>query len=161
LQGSTGATGDIGATGSTGATGDIGATGATGVIPSDASFTTISTTGEASFGIPVETKATPSIVSNALSLNLTTATFFVFSVNQNVTITFQTPPTSPKVFSFTTQTLANGTPYVVTWPASVRWVGGVTPTITSTNGRSDIFTFVTHDGGLKWFGFVRGQNFLS
>lgn len=162
LNGSTGATG-AGATGSTGATGagGAGATGATGVVPDNASFTTMTITGEAALGIPVETKATPSISSNAISLNLTTATLFVVALNQIVTFTFANPPLSPKVFSFTLQLTANGTSYAVTWPTSVRWGGGVNPTITSVNGRSDIFTFVTHDGGTKWFGFIRGQNFLT
>jgi hypothetical protein len=118
-------------------------------------------TGEASLGIPVETKASQSIVSNAVSLNLTTATFFVVDLDQNVTFTFANSPLSPKVFSFTLQLNANGTSYTTTWPASVRWPGGVAPIITSVNGRSDIFTFVTHDGGTKWFGFISGQNFLS
>lgn len=139
----------------------IGATGATGVIPSNANFTTMTITGEAALGIPVETKSTPSISSNAILLNLTTATFFVVTLNQNVTIEFSNTPSSPKVFSFTLQLNANGTSYTTTWPASVRWAGGVAPIITSVNGRSDIFTFVTHDGGSKWFGFISGQNFLS
>ena len=71
--GATGATGSQGATGlgSTGATGEIGqtgSTGATGVVSSTPSFTTISVSGEAAFGIPVQTKSSPSIAANALSM---------------------------------------------------------------------------------------------
>ena len=160
--GSTGVTGSTGATGigATGATG-VGATGATGVVPNNASFTTMTIIGEAALGIPVETKTSPTIVSNAVSLNLNVATFFVVSFNQNATFTFANSPLSPKVFSFTLQLNANGTSYTPTWPTSVRWGGGVAPVITSVNGRSDIFTFVTHDGGSKWFGFISGQNFVT
>jgi hypothetical protein len=118
-------------------------------------------TGEAALGIPVETKATPPIASNSISLNLTTATLFVVAINQNVTFTFANPPSSPKAFSFTVQLTANGTSYTVNWPTSVRWAGGIAPIITAVNGKSDIFTFVTHDGGTKWFGFISGQNFLT
>jgi len=49
--------------------------------------------------------------------------------------------------------------YAVTWPASVKWAGGTSPTITSTNEKIDTFTFMTHDGGVTWFGFISGQNF--
>jgi hypothetical protein len=166
--GATGATGVQGATGpqgtpggATGASGATGATGATGVVPDNASFTTMTITGEAALGIPVETKQSPSIVSNEVSFDLTTATFFVVYLDQDVTIAFENSPSSPKVFSFTLQIDANGTPYIITWPASVRWAGGVDPVITSANGKSDIFEFVTHDGGAKWFGFISGQNFLN
>jgi hypothetical protein len=152
--GETGATG-IGATGATGA----GATGATGVIPTNASFTTTSVSGEALFGLPVETKASPTISGGSLLLNLSAATYFTVAINNASTITFSNPPASPKVFSFTLQTTGNGTAYTTNFPASVKWAGGLIPTITPTNGKIDIFTFVTHDGGTTWFGFISGQNF--
>jgi hypothetical protein len=47
----------------------------------------------------------------------------------------------------------------VTWGASVKWAGGTAPTLTSTNTKVDIFTFVTWDAGTTWYGFVSGQNF--
>ena len=140
--------------------GPIGATGpqgATGVIPSSVSTLTI--TGEARFGIPVETKATPAITAASLTLNLSTATLFYVTLNAATSVIFSNPPASPKVFSFTLQFLANGTPYSVTWPASVRWSGGMQPNITTTNGKIDTFTFMTHDGGANWFGIVNGQNY--
>jgi hypothetical protein len=159
ITGDTGATGATGTQGATGATGLTGATGATGVVPTNASFTTITTSGEAGFGIPVETKATPAISAGTLTLNLSTATFFYVTLNAITSVVFSTPPASPKVFSFTLQFVANGTAYAVTWPASVRWSGGIVPVITITNNKIDTFTFVTHDGGTNWFAFVSGQNF--
>ena len=158
--GATGATG-IGSQGSTGATGVgiQGATGATGVIPTNATFTTTSVSGEALFGLPVETKATPAIASGVLTLALNTATFFVSTINANSTIVFSNPPSSPKVFSFTFQTTGNGTAYTTNWPASLKWPDGFAPTITSASGKIDIFTFITHDGGASWLGFISGQNF--
>jgi hypothetical protein len=39
------------------------------------------------------------------------------------------------------------------------WPGGTAPTLTSTNGKEDIFSFVTIDGGTTWFAFNGGQNF--
>lgn len=159
-NGATGPTGASGATGSTGVQGSTGATGpqgATGTVPS--SFSTITVTGEAAFGLPVETKATPTISGGTLTLNLSTATFFYVTLNAITSVVFSSPPASPKVFSFTLQFVANGTAYAVTWPASVRWGGAGAPTITTTNNKIDTFTFVTHDGGTNWFGFISGQNF--
>ena len=157
--GATGLTGSTGLLGSTGATGIIGPTGATGVVSSTPSFTTISVSGEAAFGIPVQTKSSPSIAANALSLNLASATLFSVTLNQNVTVTFSSPPASPKVFSFMLQFIADGTGYITTWPASVKLPSATPPTITTTNGKIDTFTFITHDGGTNWFGIVNGQNY--
>lgn len=159
-SGATGSTGPAGASGlqgSTGASGIAGATGATGAVPSTLSTLTI--TGEAGFGIPVETKATPTISGGSLTLNLATATFFYVTLNSNTSVTFSNPPASPKVFSFTLQFQADGTARTVTWPVTVRWQDGIAPTITSTNNKVDTFTFLTHNGGSNWFGFISGQNF--
>jgi len=156
IAGATGATG-IGSTGPQGPTGPQGATGATGTVPSTVSNFTI--TGEARFGIPVETKSTPSISGGILNLNISSATLFYISLNANASIVFINPPSSPKVFTFTVQFVANGNSYIVSWPPSVKWSNGTTPSITSTNGKIDTFSFLTHDGGANWFGFVSGQNF--
>ena len=146
-----------GATGLQGSTGATGLTGATGVVPS--SFSTLTVTGEAQFGIPVETKATPVISAGALTLDLSSATLFSVSLNAAITtFTFSNAPTSPKAASFTLQFIADGTARAVAWPASIKWVGGTVPTLTSTLNKIDTFTFLTHNGGVTWFGFVSGQN---
>jgi len=41
----------------------------------------------------------------------------------------------------------------------VYWPGGVVPTMTSTSGRTDIYSFMTFDGGATLYGVVNGQNF--
>lgn len=127
----------------------------TGLLP----LTGGTITGEVLFGIPAETKATPAISAGALTLNLSTATLFYVSLNGPITtFTFSNPPASPKSFSFTLQFVADGTARAVTWPTAVKWPGGTNPTLTSTANKVDTFTFVTHDGGTTWFGFVSGQN---
>jgi len=160
-QGATGDSGSTGATGLQGATGPsggaTGATGATGVIPS--SVATFTITGEANFGIPCETKVSPSISGGNLDINLQSGTLFYVSKNADANISFLNPPTSPKVFSFKLQTIADGTAYTFTWPASVRWAGGSPPTLTTTNNKIDTMEFLTHDGGVNWFGYVIGLNF--
>ena len=117
-------------------------------------------TGEVLFGIPAETKATPTISAGALTLDLSTATLFYVSLNANVTtLTFSNPPTSPKVYSFTLQFVADGTLRAVAWPSSVKWGSAGQPSLTSTSGKIDTFTFLTHDGGVNYFGFISGQSF--
>ena len=147
----------IGATGAVGATG-VGATGASGVLINPVS--TITVTNEAIFGIPVETKATPSIASGVLTLNLSSATLFYVSLNQNIsTLTFSSVPVNPKVYSFTLQFVADGTSRTITWDSSVRWGSVGAPTPTSTLNKVDTYTFLTHDGGTNWFAFISGQAF--
>lgn len=116
-------------------------------------------TGEVLFGIPSETKSSTTISAGSLTLNLSSATLFYVSLNAAITsFAFSNPPASPRVSSFTLQFVADGTARAVTWPTSVKWAGGIAPTITSTLNKVDTFTFLTHDGGTTWFGFVSGQN---
>jgi hypothetical protein len=158
-QGATGSIGVTGATGSSGVNGATGATGATGTVPDNATFTTMTVTGEAALGIPVTTKAIPIISSGTLTLNLSTANLFYVTLNEITSVVFSNAPTSPKVFSFMLQFAANGNTYAVTWPVGVKWPNSTPPTITTTNGKIDTFTFITHDGGTNWFGIVNGQNY--
>ena len=41
----------------------------------------------------------------------------------------------------------------------VYWPGGVVPTVTATAAKTDIYSFMTFDGGSSLFGIVGGQNF--
>lgn len=48
--------------------------------------------------------------------------------------------------------LTNGGSQTQTWPVSVKWDGGVAPTLTAAG--VDILTFYTRDGGTTWRGFL-------
>lgn len=107
-----------------------------------------------------ETRTTPSISSGTLTLNLENGNVFGVSLNANITtLTIQNPSASGTACSFTLAFTADGTARTVAWGASVKWAGGVAPTLTSTNGKVDIFVFTTWDAGSNWYGFVAGQNF--
>ena len=41
----------------------------------------------------------------------------------------------------------------------VYWPGGVLPVVTPVAGRSDIYSFMTFDGGTSLYGVIGGQNF--
>jgi hypothetical protein len=105
-----------------------------------------------------ETLVQPSIASTT-SLDVSIGTVFKISLTTSITtLNFTNVPVSPKAFSFTLQVVADGTARTIAWPASVKWSANVAPTITSTNGKSDFFSFLTYDGGTTWYGFVGGQN---
>ena len=106
-----------------------------------------------------EAKVTPVITSNTLTLDLSAASLFYVTLDSPViTMVLQNVPSSPKVYSFTLQLMADGTPRAVNWPTSFRWSGGTAPLITTTLNKVDTFTFLTHDGGSNWFAFISNQD---
>ena len=107
-----------------------------------------------------ETVSSPTISAGTLVLNLETSNIFTVSLNAAITtLTISNPPASGSGGSFTLILTADGTARAVTWPASIKWAGGTAPTITSTSGKVDSFSFFTSDGGTTWQGYVGGQNF--
>jgi len=46
----------------------------------------------------------------------------------------------------------------VVWPNTIKWQGGIAPTLTATSQKQDVFSFICIDG-VNWLGFVVGQNF--
>lgn len=107
-----------------------------------------------------ETYTTPTISTNVLTLDLSTSNNFVVSLNANITtLTISNVPASGTASLFTLRFTADGTARAVTWPASITWVSGSAPTLTSTNNKRDDFIFTSIDGGTSWTGFVGGQGF--
>lgn len=101
------------------------------------------------------------IAAGTLTLNLSTGTHFEVPLNANInTLTISNVPNpADGVVAFTIAFTADGTPRTITWPASVKWPSGTAPTMTSTNTKIDIITFVSYDAGTSWLGFVGGQSF--
>lgn len=108
-----------------------------------------------------ETRTTPSSSSNTLTLDYSLSNVFRVATTENITtVTISNPPASGTCGSFTL-IVDYGGAHTITWPASVRWPAATAPTQTKVNGKTDVFTFVTTDGGTKWFGFAGGLNFTS
>jgi hypothetical protein len=105
-----------------------------------------------------EVSASASISSGTLTLDLSTAGVFYVSLNENITTLTISNAQSVGSSAFTIVFTADGTPRAVAWGASVLWPAGASPLLTSTNGKKDVFSFVTLDGGTNWYGFVGGQN---
>lgn len=107
-----------------------------------------------------ETRTAPTISAGALTLDCSQGSVFQVSLNANITtLTLSNPPASGFAYTMILQFMADGTARTVTWPAAVKWSGGFTPTMTSTNGKVDLFTLTTHDGGTNWYASTVGQNF--
>ena len=47
-----------------------------------------------------------------------------------------------------------GGAYTVTWPGSVKWPGGSTPTISTGNGAVDVVSMFTYDSGTTWYASI-------
>ena len=115
-------------------------------------------------GSVAESFSAPAIGGTVLTLDLGAATFFRTQMTSNITsFTLLNVPASPRVYSFTLQTVGDlGSPVrTITWlfnGVTVRWNDGYAPAITPTVNKIDTFTFVTYDGGVNWFGFISGQN---
>jgi hypothetical protein len=88
------------------------------------------------------------------TLDLSTANNFRRQFSGTSTITISNPPAS-NAFGFTF-TMVNAGGYSITWPASVDWVNGSAPILTSVG--TDVLSFFTFNGGTTYYGFVVGKN---
>jgi hypothetical protein len=89
------------------------------------------------------------------TLDLSTGNVFSDAPSANVTYVFSNPPASGTAYGFTLKVTPSAT-ITVTWPASVDWSGGITPTAPA-SGEADVFTFYTQDGGTTYYGFKAGD----
>ena len=107
-----------------------------------------------------EVSTAPTISTGTLTLNLEAGNVFDVALNAAITtLTITNPPASGRSGSFTLFFTADGTARSVAWGAAVKWAGGTPPTLTSTNGKKDVFVMTTLDAGTNWYAVVAGQNF--
>jgi len=105
--------------------------------------------------------SSPTISGGTLTLNLANGyVFYVSNTGSVTTLSFTNVPNiANEILTVVLFLVGNGTQQAWTWPASVRWAGGVAPTPTSTNGKIDQYCFQTLDGGAIWMGSIVGQNY--
>jgi hypothetical protein len=94
-------------------------------------------------------------VSATTTLDLANSNFFSAQVSGSVSWVFANPPTSTVAAGFILE-LTNGGGYTNTWPTAVKWPNGTVPTITTSG--TDVFTFITDDGGAIWRGVQSMQD---
>jgi hypothetical protein len=101
----------------------------------------------------------PAISAGTLTLNLANGNVFDVALNAAITtLTISNPPASNNAGSFVLVFTADGTARAVTWGASILWPAGTAPTLTSTNGKKDVFGFISLNSGTNFMGFIAGQN---
>lgn len=141
-SGATGPTGPQGTAGTAGSTGSTGPTGPTGP------------TGAGSSDTLEEVNPTDA----AETIDVNTANYWDITLGENiVTLTF-TPDGVLSTFTLIVRQDVSGNRAIV-WPLSVNWAGGIVPTLTVAPNSVDIFTFLTVDNGVNWFGVLSGNNF--
>ena len=107
-----------------------------------------------------ETYQSVSSSSNTTTINCETGNVFASTLSENTTFEFTNPPANNTAYGFSLKIVqdASASGYTVTWPTTIDWPSGNTPTLTSTANAIDQFVFYTHDGGSNWYGFTSGQN---
>lgn len=96
--------------------------------------------------------------SGSLTIDCTDGNVFSLALSENVTsTTFSNPPSSGTAFGFSLFVTQDATARTITWPAAVAWPSGTAPTLSTTSGDVDVFTFTTFNGGTTWYGIVSGQ----
>lgn len=83
----------------------------------------------------------------AVPLNVSLGNYFQHTANGNVAYTFTNVPGGQVVSGFILE-LTNGGNFSISWPASVKWPGGVAPTLA--NAGTDLLSFITDDNGVTW-----------
>ena len=107
-------------------------------------------------------------VGGEVTLNLSEAQSFLLTTSEDITSFTLTGAASNSTTAFTVKILQGGTARGVGidtfrslggTPVPVYWPGGSVPVVTPTAAKTDIYSFMTFDGGASLFGVVGGQNF--
>jgi len=104
-------------------------------------------------------KSTNITGTGSVSLNLNNGNTFPINLTGNITgftLGGTVPTDSFSITMFITQTGTFTVAFTIAG-TDVKWANGVVPTVTTTNGKTDVFAFTKV--GANWYGFIGGQNF--
>lgn len=96
----------------------------------------------------------------AVDIDISNGNVFDITLSGNTTFSFSTPSPSGPAFSITLILRQGGTSRTVTWPASVKWSNDTIPDVSDIN-KTAILTFVTINGGTRWYGFLAGNKLVT
>ena len=100
-------------------------------------------------GVKVTGGYTENIVAvSGTAVDCATGSYFTKTITGATTFTFTNVPTGV-AYAFTFEVTLNGS-NAITWPSSVKWPADTAPTIT--DGKTQVFVFLTDDGGSRWRG---------
>lgn len=103
-----------------------------------------------------ESLGTTPATTGTVTLDLTTGNTFNITPTGAVTFVFSNPPVSGSVGSFTLIINQGATTYAAIWSTSITWLNDSIPDI-STTSKTYILTFVTINGGTRWYGSLVGK----
>lgn len=106
----------------------------------------------------LEAVNTPAIAAGALAFDMLLGTVHKVALNANVTAITFANVLAGFASSFTVEFTADGTGRTVAMPGTVTMLNG-TYTPSSTNGKRDLLTFITLDGGTTWLCAIIAQNY--
>lgn len=137
---------------SAGASKLIGTTGAGGLVEIDYTAAGLAlvqgATASAQKGL-LEKAVSASVTPAALEIDCSAGVWFAKTINGASAFTFINAP-SGGAYGFTLE--LTHTSGAITWPASVKWPGDVTPTLTT--GKTHLCAFITSNAGSRWRGAV-------
>ena len=100
-------------------------------------------------GVKVSGNYTENIVAvSGTAIDCSQGSYFTKTITGATTFTFTNVPTGV-AYAFTFEVTLNGS-NAITWPSSVKWPADTAPTIT--DGKTQVFVFLTDDGGTRWRG---------
>ena len=100
-------------------------------------------------GVKVTGGYTENIVAvSGTAVDCATGSYFTKTITGATTFTFTNVPTGV-AYAFTFEVTLNGNNSIA-WPNSVKWPADTAPTIT--DGKTQVFVFLTDDGGTRWRG---------
>lgn len=97
------------------------------------------------------------------TLDLSAGNAFVITQDTNIaTLVFDNVPAAGQCVGMTIIRVKDNSAvsYAITWPASLKWKDGTSPTLTQDANAIDTFELFTTDGGTSWYGFQSGLNML-
>ena len=98
-------------------------------------------------------------VSGSQTFNLQSGNIFQVKPNGAITVAPSNVPSSGTFVGVLIRHEGDGTARTYTWPGTTKWAYGETPSMTSTNGKFDLVSLFTYDGGTTYFGQILGQNY--
>ncbi len=106
-----------------------------------------------------ETRVAPAAAAT-IDLDYELGPVFEPTLDQNTVFTFSKPPATTIAGSFTVIIHQDGSGgHTITWPSTVDWPGGSIPVATTGALDVNIFSFLTVDAGVRYYGFNGGLDF--
>ena len=93
-------------------------------------------------------QSSPIVPMAANDVDCSLGNYFTKTITGATTFTFSNAPAGV-AFGFTMEVTLNGS-NALTWPTAVKWNADTAPTLT--DGKTQLFMFITDDGGTRWRG---------